>query len=498
MSTNNSRQALWIGIGSFFSFLVAIISPVILSRIFSKADYGTYKQVMFVYSSLVTVFTIGLPKAYSYFLPKYDNCYSKDIINKITHLFYLMGVVFSLFIFFCSDIISNLLNNEELSVALKIFSPTPFFLLPAFGLEGIYATYRKAQYLTIYTILTRILKVVLSVLPVFIFNGSYIHAIVGFDVASFLVFVSALWMKSYPVRSEKREKSVLTYRGILAFSLPLLYASIWGLIISSATQFFISRYYGNVVFADFSNGFMEIPFATMVVSAVAAVLLPRLSELEGSSSQQKNELIALWRSALIKSAKIIFPILIFSIVFSRIIMMCLYGDIYETSGVYFMIKNTSSLFYIVPFAPIMLAIGKTKAFATIHMVTTLLLVTLEFLCVKIVDSPIALAVISEVCQVFKLYLMMRVVALYANRPMIQLIPIKDLFKTLIACLMSALVTYGLMYLVSGNKYIMAMGFLLVYGFIYYIICWILKNSYKDIASGIIPSCLSNRIIRFVP
>ena len=68
--TSNSKQAVWVAIGSFFSFFVGIVSPVILSRFFDKGDYGTYKQVMYVYNTLLAVFTLGLPKAYAYFLPK--------------------------------------------------------------------------------------------------------------------------------------------------------------------------------------------------------------------------------------------------------------------------------------------------------------------------------------------------------------------------------------------------------------------------------------------
>ena len=61
---------------------------MILSRFFDKGDYGTYKQVMYVYSTLLAVFTLGLPKAYAYFLPKYATNYSRDIISKVTKIFF--------------------------------------------------------------------------------------------------------------------------------------------------------------------------------------------------------------------------------------------------------------------------------------------------------------------------------------------------------------------------------------------------------------------------
>ena len=78
---------------------------MILSRYFDKADYGTYKQVMYVYNTLLTVFTLGLPKAYSYFLPRVNPQEAKDLINKITRLFFLLGGVFSILLFLGASLI---------------------------------------------------------------------------------------------------------------------------------------------------------------------------------------------------------------------------------------------------------------------------------------------------------------------------------------------------------------------------------------------------------
>ena len=57
METNNSPTSGMVAMGSLFSFGFSIVSSMILSRYFDKADYGTYKQVMYVYNTLLTVFT---------------------------------------------------------------------------------------------------------------------------------------------------------------------------------------------------------------------------------------------------------------------------------------------------------------------------------------------------------------------------------------------------------------------------------------------------------
>ena len=166
--TSNSKQAAWVAIGSFFSFIVSIISSMILSRFFDKGDYGTYKQVMYVYSTLLAVFTLGLPKAYAYFLPKYATNYSRDIISKVTKIFFILGAAFSLFLLCCAGPIASVMNNPDLRSALIVFSPTPFLLLPTMGLDAIYASFRKTKYLAYYTIATRILTIICIVFPVVI------------------------------------------------------------------------------------------------------------------------------------------------------------------------------------------------------------------------------------------------------------------------------------------------------------------------------------------
>ena len=115
---------------------------MILSRFFDKGDYGTYKQVMYVYSTLLAVFTLGLPKAYAYFLPKYATNYSRDIISKVTKIFFILGEAFSLFLLCCAGPIASVMNNPDLRSALIVFSPTPFLLLPTMGLDAIYASFR--------------------------------------------------------------------------------------------------------------------------------------------------------------------------------------------------------------------------------------------------------------------------------------------------------------------------------------------------------------------
>ena len=105
--TSNTKQAAWLGIGSMSSFAIGVISSMILSRFLPKGDYGTYKQVLYVYETLLVVFTLGLPRAYSYFLPRININQAKSLIKKISVLFLLMGGVMSILLFVFADYIGD-------------------------------------------------------------------------------------------------------------------------------------------------------------------------------------------------------------------------------------------------------------------------------------------------------------------------------------------------------------------------------------------------------
>ena len=149
----NIVQAFWLGFGKLSSFALAFISAAILSRFLTKEDYGTYKQVMYIYASFSLIFAAGLPETLTYFLPKSEG---KHLINRFETAVILLGLIFSLSLYFGSPLIASILKNPALDEALKIYAPIPLLLLPTFAMESIYMCEQKSYYLAMYTVISRI------------------------------------------------------------------------------------------------------------------------------------------------------------------------------------------------------------------------------------------------------------------------------------------------------------------------------------------------------
>ena len=463
-------------IGSLFSFGFTIVSSMILSRFLDKGDYGTFKQVIYVYSTLLTVFTLGLPKAFSYYLPRVNLNEVKDLIKKITNLFYLLGGVFSILLFVFSTLFSQFLNNPDLSLALKIFSPVPLLMLPCMGLESILATFRKTQFIAFYVISTRLFSLLCLVVPVLIFNGTYIHALIGFVVASALNFILAIYLKFLPVRNEKTDSCNISYNEIFKYSLPLLNASLWGMLISSSDQFFISRYFGKENFADFSNGSLELPFVSMIVGAGSTVLSPIFSKKIFEKGNIKTDILPLWLSVFEKTAKLIYPLVIFFFFYSHSIMILLYGKVYENSGSYFQIKLIVNFFTLISYAPLIMAIGATKFYSKTHMYGALILIGLEYISIITFNSPYIITIISVICQIGRILALLFFLSNFFQIRFVELFPLKLIFKILIISITLIISIQFFFISILGIAGIVS----IVVSFLVYIILYLISCQYAKI------------------
>lgn len=487
MLTNNSKQAFWVALGSVFSVSLGIISSMILSRYLTKNDYGTYKQVLYVYMTLTTVFTLGLPRAYSYFIPRVPITEVRSLIKKINRLFFLMGGIFSLLLYFFSGTIAIYLNNPSLELSLKIFSPVPLFLLPTMGLDGILASFKKTVFLSFYTFITKLITLLSAVVPVVFLGLDYNYAILGFVIASFISFLIAMYFKFSPIRDQKTYlDSLVTYKDILKFSLPLLFASMWGAIIAASDQFFISRFYGTTEFADFSNGNMQLPFVGMITSACSVVLTPLFSEIVFKEENPIDKILPIWRNVFEKSAKIIYPLVIFSWIFAESIMILLYGPIYISSSSYFRIKLIVNLFTLITYAPLVIAIGKTKLYAKVQFIGVIILVCLQY-CVVLLDfSPHSILVVSVLCQISRILILVYLIADFFGVSFFYLIPFNTLKHLTFNSIVSGVLSFYIISLFDiENCLINLIVSFVLFVFFYFSGAFILKIDYFSIVQPLL-------------
>ena len=88
---SRTLQALWLALANLLSLSVTLVMQAVLCRYMTTSEYGTYSQVLYVYNTLLVVFSLGLPKAYSYYLARVSPEEGRDIVRKLNGLFLLLA-----------------------------------------------------------------------------------------------------------------------------------------------------------------------------------------------------------------------------------------------------------------------------------------------------------------------------------------------------------------------------------------------------------------------
>lgn len=464
---------------------------MILSRYFLKEDYGTYKQILYVYNGLLIVFTLGLPKTYSFFIPRLPLEEVKNAIKKINNILIISGICMSSIIFFCAEFIADALNNNQLAAPLRYFALVPLFLLPTIGLEGILASFKKTQILALYNLLTKSIMLFFVTVPVVFYNGGINSAIIGFTIASFLAFILARYLQYLPTKNTININTKLTYKEIFEYSIPLLYASFWGILIVSSEQFFISRYFGVEIFAEFSNGSLQLPFVGMIVTATSIVLAPVYSNQAFTENKDtKKEILRIWDSVLSKTVKLTYPLIIFFCFFSDAVMVTIYGESYINSGQYFQVKLLADFVLLIMYGPLILSIGGNKFYYRVHMFVAIFMISSQYLSIILINSPIAIVWISVFFQIIKTLAFLLFIARYFDVKLYRLLPWLDIAKTL----PSFLILYGINFFISIKELNYSpILTLVIAGFIYLLIfslwAYLCKLNYYSIIKPLLRKVL---------
>ena len=469
---SRTSESIWLGLARMLSLGMSFVLAAILSRYMTVDGYGTYRQVLYVYTTLLTFFAFGLPQCYSYFPSVRPVNEGRSIIKKLNSLFIFIGALFSLLLFFGSDLIADILKNRQLAESLRWFAPTPMLMMPIIGIEGILVVYKQAHLVFIYVLLSKIFTISCVLAAVYVSGASAVNAIIGLVLAYAMTSFVGFRLMYRPFKDIAVLQSCISIKDIFSYSIPVFNASVYGFIIGSASQFFVSRYFGVAEFAQFANGFMELPFAGVIIAVIASVMLPEFSRMYAAGTA-KEEYILLWNRTVFQSASLIYPISIFCFIFAEDIITCLYGPKYGIASDLFRIITIINIARILPYRPIMFALGKGKLFADIHLFTAVLVVGLDIACVNFFPSVTGIALISTGTTLLCLYLLMMSVSKMLGTNVGSLMPWRKLGILLVCSLCSGLASKTATTIFGTATHGMSLGlggivFILGYGCLSYL------------------------------
>jgi len=352
-----TTQAGGVSIGRAVGTLAGLATVMVLSRLLSPADYGSYRQVWLVFFTLAPILELGVPPSVSFFGPQLAREERKTYLAQNGLALVVTGALLMLALLSFAGPIARLFRNPELAIPLRAFALFPAFTLSYDLVENALVSLGRAGTSGVVTAVNAILQSGIT-LAAFLSGAPLPQVFLYlalFALLRWVICVAVLLRvhRDQPIRWDAR-----VLRGQLAFALPMGAATMVGLLTRQADKIIISSYYAPDQFAVYSNGSYDIPLINIVTMSVTAVLVPaivRARRGEGGADEVRR----LWHGAARRVATLFFPAFCLLFVAARPFIVFLFSPEYAASAAPFRVFLFLLPLRIVFHAGLLRALGRT-------------------------------------------------------------------------------------------------------------------------------------------
>ncbi|HEX7456425.1 MAG TPA: oligosaccharide flippase family protein [Candidatus Nanoarchaeia archaeon] len=357
---NLTSKAGLIGFGTAVFQVFTILSTLVLARILTQEDLGTYKQVFLVNNLIVPIFAAGVPAGIFYFLPRLKQEKDKKLfISRSIGLLFLLGLSLGVAVSLSSFLVPKIMHNEKLTILLVIFGLYAFGHLAVSFFEPVLVVYNRLKALFIYPMVYGAASFIIIVGLALLFDGDLKAVVTGVSLASLVFFIFALvFTKTFLSLRKTFSFNLESYKSQLAYGVPLGLTSIIGLLAWEFDKLVVSVNFSPELYAVYVLGATEIPFVSMIRGSVTKVILPEMVKVYAEGNLK--ELVRLWHSSIRKISLIILPIFVVAMIFSHEIITILYSEKFSSSVPFFRIYLFLLIIRVASYGIILQAIGKTR------------------------------------------------------------------------------------------------------------------------------------------
>ncbi|MEX0621771.1 MAG: oligosaccharide flippase family protein [Candidatus Woykebacteria bacterium] len=358
--SNLSSKAAVIAFGAGIAQLITVLSTVILARILTQADLGTYKQIFLIYHLLAPIFITGIPASIYYFLARLKKEDEKKLfVARSISLLFILGLLLGVFVSLSSLWAPKLMQNPQLGILLIVFGVYAFAHVSEQFFQPILVLYNRVKMLLVYPLAKGVLIFSFTIASALIFNKNLVLIVLSVSLISLLLPIFAIvYTKNLLSLKTLMKIDLKNYKAQLAYGIPLALTSVVGIIAWEFDKLVVSINFPPELYAVYVLGATEIPFVGLIRSSVTQVILPEMSR-EYAEGKVKH-LVDIWHNSIRKLSIVILPIFVLAMVFSKEIITTLYSEKFASSVPYFRIYLLLLIVRVASYGIILQAIGKTR------------------------------------------------------------------------------------------------------------------------------------------
>ena len=324
--------------GRAVGFVAVFAIPVVLSRVFTTSEFGTYKQLFLLFSTLFGVAQLGMAESLYYFVPGKPREAGPHVANAIVTLS-LAGAGCLALLWVTRGPISAWFGNPQLADDLVLLGLVLAPMLIATMFEIVMISRHQHMKAAITYALSDLGRTVLFIVPAIGFRslrGVLIGAVAFgfFRLAVMLVYLRREFGRDLHV-------DIAVWRRQLAYALPFALAVGVEVIQLNFHQYVVAARFDPATFAIYAVGCLQIPLVDMVMTSTVSVMMVQMAGHARTGDRQAA--LTLWHDTVYKLSALFFPLTVFLIVAARPVILALFTAKYLGSVPIFMVWTLAAV-----------------------------------------------------------------------------------------------------------------------------------------------------------
>jgi O-antigen/teichoic acid export membrane protein len=358
-----------------FTAALTLSIPLVLARVLSLSEYGTYYQLFLIATTLYYVLPCGVVQSLYYFLPRTEQ--KRPYLGQTLLFMSAAGVVGAAGVALALEPVAAWFSNPAL---LEFRLPLALYtglLIGAMPLEVSLTSQGRTRASAALYLVSDAIRAGVMVLPGLLGFGLHglMVAVAGFAGLRFVAaWVISLRHSSGPLLSPP------LLRAQLAYALPFGAAMLLSVPQQNAHLFMVAGAVAPSLYALYRVGCFQLPVVDLLYTPTSEVLMVRLGELEREG--RLGEAVGAFREAAGKLAFVFLPFAAFLFAAAPEFIGALFGPQFLPAVPVFRVSVLGVLLAVLPMDGVLRARGFTRAIFLSYLVKALVTLPLVYFGVR--------------------------------------------------------------------------------------------------------------------
>ena len=340
--------------GRLVSAALTFCLPLILARLLTPEQFGTYKQFFLIASTVWLTCQFGLAGSLTYFLPrggKERGAYVAQAFLALAGLGVLLGVA----LWFTTPYLGRWMGDGSLATLRAPLALFTASMLAAVALESAIIAEGRMGKAAIAYVLSDAVRATLIVVgakyggPVGLFWAAAVTGVLRVVALFFIVGVRIVPFARPHLGMFKKQ---------LGYALPFAGAMYLYVAQRYFSQYAVSASFDAATFALFAVASFHMPVVDIVFAPLSEVMIVHIGKALHSS--RPHDVWAAWNDTVQKLASILWPAAACAWLFGPTLLPLLFTHKYEGSVPLFMLVTVEMPLWILPVDPLLRAAGETR------------------------------------------------------------------------------------------------------------------------------------------